>query len=78
MWRPPFQAKRIGLLLVVAASLGACGGDEGQQAQNCSDVDVPSYAVSPDGGVAGAGVQAAIQNVAAAGRFCVTAPSGAP
>ncbi|HEX2880329.1 MAG TPA: hypothetical protein VHO25_12430 [Polyangiaceae bacterium] len=71
------RVKRAALLVVVAASLGACGSDEGQQAQNCSDTDVPLYVVGADSGVAGT-TQLAIQTVAAAGRSCITAPSGAP
>jgi hypothetical protein len=71
------RVRRAGLVVVVAVSLGACGGDEGQQAQNCSDTDVPLYNVGVDSGVAGT-TQLAVQTVAAAGRSCVTAPSGAP
>jgi hypothetical protein len=75
--RSQTTAKWAALLTLVAISLGACGGDEGQQAQNCSDTDVPLYTIGADSGVAGT-TQLAIQTVAAAGRSCITAPSGAP
>lgn len=73
--------QRLMLLAVVALIAGACGSDEGQQANNCSDLDVPTYTRTADGGLAGAASQQAANaanSTAAAGRWCVTAPSGTP
>jgi hypothetical protein len=73
--------QRLMLWVAIAAIVGACSGDEGQQASNCSDIDVPTYTRSPDGGLAGAASQQAANaanSTAAAGRWCVTAPRGNP